>query len=36
MNNLSNTHHIRTNFLLAYPVMISMLGQVMTGVAIAE
>jgi MATE family multidrug resistance protein len=25
--------HIKTNFLLAYPVMISMLGQVMTGVA---
>lgn len=25
--------HIRTNFLLAYPVMLSMLGQVMTGVA---
>jgi MATE family multidrug resistance protein len=33
VNNLSNTHHIKTNFLLAYPVMISMLGQVMTGVA---
>jgi MATE family multidrug resistance protein len=30
---LSNKHHIKTNFLLAYPVMISMLGQVMTGVA---
>jgi MATE family multidrug resistance protein len=30
---LSNQHHIKTNFLLAYPVMISMLGQVMTGVA---
>jgi multidrug resistance protein, MATE family len=28
------THqHIKTNFLLAYPVMLSMLGQVMTGVA---
>ncbi|MBL7859327.1 MAG: MATE family efflux transporter [Cyclobacteriaceae bacterium] len=27
------THHIRPNFLLAYPVMLSMLGQVMTGVA---
>jgi len=26
-------HHIRPNFLLAYPVMLSMLGQVMTGVA---
>lgn len=25
--------HIRTNFFLAYPVMLSMLGQVMTGVA---
>lgn len=25
--------HLKTNFLLAYPVMISMLGQVMTGVA---
>src|SRR5882757_2914709 len=25
--------HIRPNFLLAYPVMLSMLGQVMTGVA---
>lgn len=25
--------HFKTNFLLAYPVMISMLGQVMTGVA---
>jgi MATE family multidrug resistance protein len=25
--------HIKTNFLLAYPVMLSMLGQVMTGVA---
>jgi multidrug resistance protein, MATE family len=25
--------HIKTNFFLAYPVMISMLGQVMTGVA---
>jgi multidrug resistance protein, MATE family len=33
VNNLSNQHHIKTNFLLAYPVMISMLGQVMTGVA---
>jgi MATE family multidrug resistance protein len=30
---LSNQHHIKANFLLAYPVMISMLGQVMTGVA---
>ena len=28
-----NKHHIRPNFLLAYPVMLSMLGQVMTGVA---
>jgi MATE family multidrug resistance protein len=27
------TGHIRPNFLLAYPVMLSMLGQVMTGVA---
>jgi multidrug resistance protein, MATE family len=27
------TSHIRPNFLLAYPVMLSMLGQVMTGVA---
>lgn len=26
-------HHLRPNFLLAYPVMLSMLGQVMTGVA---
>lgn len=26
-------YHIRPNFLLAYPVMLSMLGQVMTGVA---
>ncbi len=26
-------HHARPNFLLAYPVMLSMLGQVMTGVA---
>ncbi len=25
--------HLKTNFLLAYPVMLSMLGQVMTGVA---
>ena len=25
--------HVRPNFLLAYPVMLSMLGQVMTGVA---
>jgi len=31
MNNL--TKHLRPNFLLAYPVMLSMLGQVMTGVA---
>jgi MATE family multidrug resistance protein len=33
---MSFTHfrsHIRPNFLLAYPVMLSMLGQVMTGVA---
>lgn len=28
-----NNSHIRPNFLLAYPVMLSMLGQVMTGVA---
>ena len=28
-----NKKHIRPNFLLAYPVMLSMLGQVMTGVA---
>jgi MATE family multidrug resistance protein len=28
-----NKQHIRPNFLLAYPVMLSMLGQVMTGVA---
>ncbi len=28
-----NNQHIRPNFLLAYPVMLSMLGQVMTGVA---
>jgi MATE family multidrug resistance protein len=27
------SQHIRPNFLLAYPVMLSMLGQVMTGVA---
>jgi multidrug resistance protein, MATE family len=27
------TQHLRPNFLLAYPVMLSMLGQVMTGVA---
>jgi MATE family multidrug resistance protein len=26
-------HHLKTNWLLAYPVMLSMLGQVMTGVA---
>ena len=26
-------HHFKTNWLLAYPVMLSMLGQVMTGVA---
>jgi MATE family multidrug resistance protein len=32
VNNLYK-QDIRTNFLLAYPVMISMLGQVMTGVA---
>lgn len=31
MSNLSQ--HVRPNFLLAYPVMLSMLGQVMTGVA---
>jgi MATE family multidrug resistance protein len=29
----SFSKHIRPNFLLAYPVMLSMLGQVMTGVA---
>ena len=34
MNNLSlYRSDIKTNFLLAYPVKISMLGQVMTGVA---
>jgi len=34
MSSLKNfRHHIRPNFLLAYPVMLSMLGQVMTGVA---
>lgn len=27
------TDHLRSNFLLAYPIMLSMLGQVMTGVA---
>jgi len=27
------SNHVRPNFLLAYPVMLSMLGQVMTGVA---
>lgn len=30
---MKRTHHISSNFLLAYPVMLSMLGQVMTGVA---
>jgi multidrug resistance protein, MATE family len=30
---MNYTQHIRPNFLLAYPVMLSMLGQVMTGVA---
>jgi multidrug resistance protein, MATE family len=30
---MSFRNHLRPNFLLAYPVMLSMLGQVMTGVA---
>jgi MATE family multidrug resistance protein len=30
---LRKTDHLRSNFLLAYPIMLSMLGQVMTGVA---
>ncbi len=30
---MTTQQHIKTNFLLAYPVMLSMLGQVMTGVA---
>lgn len=30
---MTTKQHIKTNFLLAYPVMLSMLGQVMTGVA---
>ncbi|MBK7651030.1 MAG: MATE family efflux transporter [Flammeovirgaceae bacterium] len=30
---MSYRSHIRPNFLLAYPIMLSMLGQVMTGVA---
>lgn len=30
---MTTRQHIKTNFLLAYPVMLSMLGQVMTGVA---
>ena len=30
---MSVRQHIKPNFLLAYPVMLSMLGQVMTGVA---
>lgn len=30
---LSVKNHLKSNFLLAYPIMLSMLGQVMTGVA---
>jgi multidrug resistance protein, MATE family len=30
---MTTTQHLKTNFSLAYPVMLSMLGQVMTGVA---
>jgi len=30
---LRTTEHLRSNFLLAYPIMLSMLGQVMTSVA---
>lgn len=30
---MTTNQHIKTNFLLSYPVMLSMLGQVMTGVA---
>jgi len=30
---VSTKEHLRSNFLLAYPIMLSMLGQVMTGVA---
>jgi multidrug resistance protein, MATE family len=33
LNKPSLSAHIKQNFLLAYPVMLSMLGQVMTGVA---
>jgi multidrug resistance protein, MATE family len=30
---MTTSHHLKTNFTIAYPVMLSMLGQVMTGVA---
>ncbi|MBK5280072.1 MAG: MATE family efflux transporter [Bacteroidia bacterium] len=33
MSSLNYSSHVRPNFLLAYPVMLSMLGQVMTAVA---